>query len=330
MTGQGEKTIKKNIYKNTNFFSRYGLICISVGFVIIFSILAPAFLNGQNWSAMLVGQVPVGIVALAGVIPLIAGEFDLSVAYLLGCCCMVGGWLTNLGASSEVIVICVFLSGALAGLINGLLSVKLRMNSTVVTLGMGLVYYGLNMLMSDGQTIIVKIEALTYLAQTKFLGINLSVWLLVILAGILYYLFEHTPFGKKLYATGKSARVAHLSGIRTDRMKMAAFIMCGTMISIGALIMLGRSGSAIPATGPSYLLPAYAVVFLSITTHRPGEFNVPGLLLSLLMVGIGFSGLNIIGIPYWTQSIFNCIMLLAAILSTQKDNRVIKIGSDDR
>ena len=95
---------------------------------------------------------------------------------------------------------------------------------------------------------------------------------------------------------------------------------------MGALFLLGQAGSAAPNTGPSYQLSAYAVCFLSITTHKAGKFNIPGLMLSILMLAIGFNGLSLLGGPFWMESVFNGIILIVAILTTKSDARSVTIG----
>ncbi|MDO4269451.1 MAG: ABC transporter permease [Eubacteriales bacterium] len=324
-----KKNAGQAAYKTHSYFSRYGLLTIIAVFFVIFSLIAPkSFLNLRNWSALVVGQVAVVCVALGAICPMIAGEFDFSVGYMLGMCAMVGAVVAQTGAPPAVVILSVLLTGACAGLANGCLSVLLRLNSTVVTLGMGLVYYGVIMGISGGgQTITGNIPAiLKTIAKTKVLNFNLSVWIILLCAGLLYYVLEHTPFGKQLYATGLAERASYLNGVRTKKVKIISFVMTGLLIALGGLILLGQSGAARPNTGPSYLLPAYAITFLSITTHKPGQFNVPGLLLSSLMLAVGFNGLSLIGGPYWMESVFNGLILITAILTTKSDARGIKIG----
>lgn len=318
---------KKTAAGDHSFFSRYGLLLIIVIFVVLFSVLSPAFLTARNWSALIVGQVAVACIALGAISPMIAGEFDFSVGYAIGLCVIVGGKTAQYTDSAAAVVLAVLGTGVIMGLLNGCISVLLHISSTVVTLGMGLVYYGVIMAISDGRTITGNVpEILKVIAKTKFLNFNISVWLIVAAAMILFYVLEHTPFGKNVYAVGLSERAAYLSGVQTKLVKIITFVMCDLFIAMGGLFLLGQAGSAAPNTGPSYQLPAYAVAFLSITTHKPGKFNVPGLLLSILMLAIGFNGLSLLGGPFWLESVFNGIILIVAILTTKSDTRTVTIG----
>lgn len=314
-------------YKDYNFFSRYGLLSIIALFIILFSILSPVFMTARNWSSLVVGQVAVACIALGAISPMIAGEFDFSVGYAIGLCAMVGAYTAQHTDSTAAVIIAVLLTGVAMGLLNGCISVFLKISSTVVTLGMGLVYYGVIMAISNGNTITGNIPSiLSTIAKTKFLNFNLSVWIIVVLALLLYYVLEHTPFGKHMYAVGLSERAAYLSGVRTKMTKIISFVMCDVFIAVGALFLLGQAGSAAPNTGPSYQLSAYAVAFLSITTHKAGKFNVPGLVLSILMLAIGFNGLSLLGGPFWMESVFNGIILIIAIMTTKSDTRTVTIG----
>ena len=321
------KKDKKTTALEHNFFSKYGLMTIIAAFVILFSIASPAFLTARNWSALIVGQVAVACISLGAISPMIAGEFDFSVGYAIGLCVIVGGKTAQYTDSAAVVILAVLGTGVIMGLLNGCISVLLHISSTVVTLGMGLVYYGVIMAISEGRTIAGNVpEILTAAAKTKFFNFNISVWLILLSALLLFYILEHTPFGKSVYAVGLSERVSYLSGIQTKFVKIVTFVMCDLFIAMGGLFLLGQAGSAAPNTGPSYQLPAYAVAFLSITTHKPGKFNVPGLMLSILMLAVGFNGLSLLGGPFWIESVFNGIILIAAILTTKSDTRTVTIG----
>lgn len=318
---------ERNTSGEGNFFSRYGLIMITVIFVVLFSFLSPAFMTARNWSALIVGQVAVSCIALGAISPMIAGEFDFSVGYAIGLCVIVGGKTAQYTDNAVIVILAVLGTGVIMGLLNGCISVLLHISSTVVTLGMGLVYYGVIMAISEGRTITGNVPAfLSTIAKTKFLNFNISVWLILIFAVILYYVLEHTPFGKNVYAVGLAERAAYLSGTRTKFLKIITFVMCDLLIAMGGLFLLGQSGSAAPNTGPSYQLPAYAVAFLSITTHKPGKFNVPGLMLSILMLAIGFNGISLLGGPFWIEPVFNGIILIVAILTTKSEARTVTIG----
>jgi ribose transport system permease protein len=147
------------------------------------------------------------------------------------------------------------------------------------------------------------------------------VWITIGLAIALFYLLEHTAIGRALYATGGSERVAFLAGLRTRRLKIAAFVASGLLVGCAAIFSLGQDGSATPGYGADQLLPAYAAAFLGVTTYRGGRYNVVGTMVGLLLLGIGFNGLSLYGVPFWVEPVFNGGVLLIAVLVARAESR---------
>jgi ribose transport system permease protein len=216
-------------------------------------------------------------------------------------------------------------AGVVVGLINGALTVGFEISSFIATLGTGILISGLTYGISKGEVVFSGVpQAIIYIGQESFLGLAITVWLTLILALLLLYLTEHTPLGRKLYATGGSERVAFLAGIRTGRLKVLAFAIAGLLVGVGAVFELGQSGAANPGFGPDLLLPAYAAAFLGVTAYRPGYYNIPGTIIAILLLAIGFNGLNLLGAPFWVQPIFNGAVLIVAVITARAEARHIK------
>ena len=238
---------------------------------------------------------------------------------------MVGAILGATGHGAAVVVSAMIVAGIVCGVINGLLTVKFEISSFIATLGTGILLSGFTFALSDGQVIFSGVPAaITYVGQERFLGLGITVWLTIAIAAALLYLTEHTPFGRKLYAIGGSERVAFLSGIRTGRLKIVAFAVAGLLIAVGAIFALGQNGAANPGFGPDLLLPAYAASFLGVTAYRPGYYNIPGAIIAILLLAVGFNGLNLLGAPFWVQPIFNGAVLIVAVVTARAEARHIK------
>lgn len=308
--------------------SRYITVLLLAIVIVVFSVLAPTtFLTALNWQNLLVVQAVPICMAMAALLPLVAGEFDLSLGYMLGLVAMTGAFLSSQGQGAAVVMPVMILVGILVGLTNGVLTVRFRISSFISTLGVGIVLSGLTVGISGGQVIFSGIpRALTTLAREDILGIAISVWLALIIAMVLLYALEHMPLGRQFYATGGSERVAHLAGVPTGRVKMLAFTGAGLLVGIAAVFQLGQAGAASPGYGPELLLPAYAACFLGVSTYRPGYYNVPGALIAILLLGVGFNGLSIMGVPFWVQPVFNGAVLLVAVLTARAEARRVKVG----
>jgi ribose transport system permease protein len=307
--------------------NRYATVLLLAALVIIFGLATDKFLTTQNWQNLLVTQAVVTCVALAAILPLVAGEFDLSLGYLVGVLAMLGAYLAKQGGGAVEVILAMLAGGLLIGLVNGVLTVYFKISSFIATLGVGIVLSGATLGLSGGQVLFSGIpSALTDLGKGSFLGVGTTVWLALLLAVVLLYVLEHTPFGRRLYAVGGSERVAFLAGVRTGLVKLAAFGAAGLLVGVGAVFALGQSGAANPGFGPDLLLPAYAAAFLGVTTYRPGYYNVPGAIVAIILLAVGFNGLNLLGAPFWVQPIFNGAVLLIAVITARAEARHVRVG----
>jgi ribose transport system permease protein len=308
--------------------SRYITVVLLAIVVLVFSVLTPAtFLTATNWQNILVVQAVPICMALAALLPLIAGEFDLSLGYMLGLVAMTGAFLSSQGYGVAVVAPAMIGVGLLVGLANGILTVRYKISSFISTLGVGIVLSGLTLGVSGGQVIFQGIPTeIVHLSRDVVFGIAISVWLALIISVGLLYVLEHTPTGRHFYATGGSERVTHLAGVPTGRIKLLAFVGAGLLVGVAAIFQLGLAGAASPGYGPELLLPAYAACFLGVSTYRPGYYNVPGALIAILLLGVGFNGLSIMGVPFWVQPVFNGAVLLVAVLTARAEARRVKVG----
>lgn len=307
--------------------NKYGLVIVFIAIVTFFSILNSNFFTLSNWSRILIGQAIIGSVALGAIFILIIGEFDMSLGYMVAFILIVGGYLSEKGCGTTTVLLAMFGAGALAGLVNGCLIVLLKIPNAVATMGSGICMYGLTLAMSGGRVLSLNIpKAIITVCNYRVLNIALPVYILAILMVAVYFLLEFTPFGKRLYAIGGNERAAYLSGINTNIYRILAFVIAGMFVALGALFILGQARAANPQRGPEYLMSAYATVYLSVTVFRPGAFNLRGVALSLILLGAGFKGLSLIGLPYWFENVFYGIILATAMLTANKETRAIKAG----
>jgi ribose transport system permease protein len=317
-TETGRPTVIATIFK------RYTTLLILIALIGVFSFLSPQFLTSLNLKNLLVVQVTVCCMAFAAILPLIVGEFDLSLGYALGFIMMLGAFLGGLGFGAATIIPAMLVSGMCIGVVNGLLRITFNISSFIATLGVGIVLSGVTQGMSGGSVLYSGIPPiLTAIGQHEFLGFKISVWLTIALAVVLVFVLEHMPFGRQLYAIGGSERVASLAGIRVGFYKVLAFAGAGLLVGVAALFELGQSGGANPLFGPELLLPAYAAAFLGVTTYRPGYFNIPGAVIAIVLLAVGFNGLNLLGVPYWLQPIFNGVVLILAVITAAAEGKQI-------
>ncbi|MHB1537694.1 MAG: ABC transporter permease [Solirubrobacteraceae bacterium] len=308
---------------------RYGALLMLILVCVVFSILSPnSFATKQNAVTILQEQAVLGCLALGLLFPIAVGEFDLSVGYVLGLAAVEAaalGGKDHLGGGPVIVI--VLLTGAAIGAINGILTARFRIHSLIATLGVGFAVSGATVGVSGGTTLFEGIpSAIPTLANTEILGLKSSVWIVIVIAIVLYVVLAFTPFGKRIYAVGGSERVARLAGVRTRLVKIAAFSIAGCLAACAGLLQLGQAGGANPSFGVELLLPAFAAIFLGATAIRPGTFNVWGTIVAILLLAAGFTGLGLEGVPIWVQPIFDGAVLLTAVLITRAEDRSLGGG----
>jgi ribose transport system permease protein len=306
------------------YLTRYSLLFLLIFLIVLYSILTPStFMTVANLKSILIQQTVPIVIALAVLVPIVAGGFDLSVGYVLGFTAIVGAKVGAGALGSGFTAIAFLLVAGLAvGGLNAILVAKLRISSFIATLGLGLSISGISQGLSGGQVLYSGIPpVIAQISLTKILGIDAGVWLTLIIILLVYYLLARLPLGRKMYAVGGNEQVARLGGIHVTRIKIIAFVLAGVLAAVGGLLTLGQVGSADPSTGPEYLLPAFAAVFLGATSIRPGFFNVWGTVLAIFVLAVNFSGLSLLGVPYWLSPVIDGIALIIGVLVAGKGLR---------
>lgn len=295
-------------------FRNISAIYIFIAMFIIFSLWVPnTFLVWSTWETMLDSQAETAILALAVVVSLSAGAFDLSAAASLGLGNILVAWLlVNVGLGVLPAILLTLVAGALVGLANGLLVVKARVDSFIATLGMASLLAGLTDWICNSQQILGVSSSFQSIATTR-LGITLPDYLALAVALLAWYVLERTPVGRRMYATGGNAESARLAGVRVGVVTVAALVACATIAAFAGVIETADLAAGDPTIGPSYLLPAFSAAFLGSTQFRGGRFNVLGTLVAVIVLATGVQGLQLAGAPVWIPNVFDGAALILAV-----------------
>jgi ribose transport system permease protein len=217
--------------------------------------------------------------------------------------------------------------GAAVGLINGLLVVKLRIPSVVATLGMSSVLMAADRFITEGQFITPLPADFVALTSGSLVGVPVLFVILVVVALLTWYLLEHTALGRQMTATGAGIDAARLAGTNTDRAIVVGLLVSSVLGSLAGLMLVSTIGSAAPNSGPAYLLPLFASVYLGSTQIKPGRFNVWGTVVALLVLATGVKGLQLAGGQLWVADLFNGVALILAVgvaIASQRRRRAAR------
>jgi len=304
---------------------RSGLVVAWILAIAVFGILSPdVFLTQENFSTIFGSQAVLVVLALGLLIPLTAGDYDLSIAAVLSLSSMLVAVLNvQHGVPLGLAILAALAAGALVGGLNGALVTLIGIDPFIVTLGTGTVLNGLVIWLSDSQTISgISNTLVDAVIGTRLLGISLGFWYGLALCAIVWFVFEFTPLGRRLLFAGRGRRVASLSGFNLTRLRWGALIASGTISALAGVLYAGVTGGADPSSGASFLLPAFAAAYLGATAIVPGRFNPWGSIIAVYFLVTGITGLTILGAASWVQDVFyGTALVLAVALSTLSRRR---------
>jgi ribose transport system permease protein len=287
--------------------------------VAIFGLLEPdTFLTAANFQTIFGTQAVLVVLTLGLLIPLTAGDYDLSVASILTLSAMIvallnvdHGW--PIGWTIAVAVA----AGAAVGAVNGAIVVLLDLDPLIITLGSATFLAGIVLWISDSRTIGgISDDLVNPVVLEEFLGISLEFYYGLALCIALWYVLEYTPLGRRLLFVGRGRQVARLSGLRVGRIRFGALVASGTISALAGVLYAGTVGGADPSSGASFLLPAFAAAFLGATSIVPGRFNPWGSLIAVYFLVTGITGLQLLGVKSFVQQLFyGGALVLAVALS---------------
>jgi ribose transport system permease protein len=284
-------------------------------FIVVFGVWTPRlFLTMATVHAVASEQAVVGMVALAVLIPLAAGQYDLSVgatANLTGITAVVLQDSYHFPAAVAVLV--ALGTGLLVGITNTAVVVGLGVSSFIATLGMGTILAAIEVIVSsNSQPPPPPSLGWSRFTQLSVGGFQIIVVYLLALALLLWWLLEHTPAGRYLYAIGGNADAARLSGVRVGRWTGASLILSAGIAGLAGVFFVSQSGPSL-SFGATLLLPAFAAAFLGSTQLKPGKFNVWGTLIAIYVLATGVQGLQLVSGAQWLNDMFDGVALILAV-----------------
>lgn len=304
-------------------FSRISAIYVFIAIFLLFSIWIPdTFLTKTTWIDIAGSQAITSMITLGLLFPLAAGAYDLSIGNMLGVASVLVAYLTTTGVDVPLAIVLALSAGVAVGLVNATLVVWVRINSFIATLAMSSILLAAMGLITHQEQIIGLPKALTDLGTTQIFEIPIPFFYLLALGALAWYLLEHTPFGRSLYAIGGGPEAARLAGVRTKAYVLAALIIGSVIAAFAGVVLAGTLSSATPGTGGSYLLPAFAAAFLGATQIKPGRFNVVGALIAGYLLATGVKGLQLAGAESWVTELFNGTVLILAVGFSQLEGRL--------
>jgi len=255
-----------------------------------------------------------GIMSIGMMLVIISKGVDLSIGSMLALICAVAGSCIQIGAPAWAVLLVALGLGALCGLLNGFLIVKLKVMPIIVTLGTMNIYRGIAYVYSGGKWTTNLPKAFLVMGNGLFPAVILAAMVV-----LFYIVIRHTTFGRHLYAVGSSEDSARLAGIRVDRTKKLIFTLSGALTGLAAMVFIGRTGAIQPSAGVGYEMDAIAAVVLGGVSFLGGKGSIIGTMLGAVLMGLLMNGMTLLKISANYQGLITgMIIVLALLLDTAR------------
>ncbi|MFJ9375459.1 ABC transporter permease [Streptomyces sp. NPDC101455] len=311
-----------------NAVIKYGFIFVTVALFLYFALSEGSFRESATMLDTLRYVSVAAILGLGVTVTMAVGGMDMSVGAVAGLGVTVAAkTMVTYNQVGTVAILAVIAAGALAGLLNALLIVVMKIPDMLATLGTMFVIQGTKLILVDGQSISAGMtqsdgstapgrftDGFLRIDRGTMLGIPISVLIFGALTVIAWVFLARTRWGRVLYAIGANPEASRLAGIRVGAYRALAYVLSGVLASIGGLILASRIGQGDVSAGTSQLLEAVAVALVGTSVLGRGRPNVWGTALGAVLIGIITTGLTIKGLPYYTQDVVEGAVLILALV----------------
>lgn len=303
------------------FYDEYGVLLILLVMVAIFSFATPTFLTGANIiniskqvAIMAILSVGMTLVLVSG-----GGGIELSMGSVISLVVvLISKFVTERGFSVAIALILAVLVATALGFIDGVIIAKIKVPPLIMTLGMQIFLYGFTYSICDGKPVYGIPASLTWIGQTYlFKVIPVSALLMVVIVILGQFFVSKMYIGRSLYAVGSNEETADLSGISSDKFRIMAYTMCGFLVGIAGIVMLGRIGSGQPSAGEGYEMDVLTGCVLGGVSLNGGKGSVIKAFCGILIIGVLSNGMSLLGFnPFMQKMIKGLVLILAVVIDS--------------
>jgi ribose transport system permease protein len=301
--------------------------------VIVFSLLSPNFLTGQNLLNVARQSTFLAMVAMGQMLALLTGGFDLSVGKTLAITSVVGALVMATAKSSfpEAVGVAVALgmlagiaAGTLVGVVNGIGVALFDVSPFMMTLGTASISFGIALTLTSGVPVYGMPDAFgNVFGFGQFLGIPTPVYVTAMLYVVLYLVLNWTPMGRYFYAIGGNYKASLLSGINTRFHLFMAYVLCGLMAAIAGMILTARLETGEANIGASMPLDSIAACVIGGVSLRGGVGRLGSVVLGAVFIGLIQNGMDLARIASYLQEVVIGVLLILAVIADQVRYRLL-------
>ena len=312
---QNSRTFR-NFVRRVFAIPEVGVLIPLLGFVLVFYLINPAFLNPDNIAAMVRAMSFIGVIAMGQTFLMISGAFDLSVGSVAGlgavvCSALMVWYHWSIAAA----ILAGLAAGAAIGLINSFVVLKMGVPAFIATLGMLYIAKGISYLITKGYTIYPLPDAVNNFGTAEPLNTSWSFIIFVIMAVIFGIVLAKTAYGRKLYVVGGNPEVARLAGISPAKIQLSGFVLSGMCSTLAGMLLMARIVTGNPTIGLGWELNVIAGVVIGGVSLFGGSGSILGAVIGLSIMGVVNNGLVVSKLdPYWQTVAIGVIMIVAVAI----------------
>lgn len=311
-----ENTKKENVLKRfTSAVGGNNLVLIGAIIVvfILFTAINPNYLTWTNFVNLLVAASLVGIVAVGHTYLIIAGQNDLSPGSLCAFCGVAVALFLQWGLPIPVAILLTLGCGVLCGLFNAWMVNCIKLEAFIATLVTQTMVRGFAQLICDGRPVAISNQSFIKIGTARFLSIPVSVWITIIAFIVFGFILARTRFGRSIYAIGGSSEAARLAGLNPRRIVTISFIIIGVLTALGGVVFAARMNAGQPSANVNLEFDAITAVILGGVSFAGGVGSMFGTVLGVLLIQAFGTGLIMVNVPSFWQSVAKGALLLAAL-----------------
>ncbi|KZM54343.1 ABC transporter permease [Aeribacillus pallidus] len=298
---------------------------IAIGLFVLMSISVPGFLSSNNLTNMMFQLPEFGLFALAMMVVIVTGGIDLSITYTAALAGVAIAILSSNGYPMIIAILGGIAVGLLCGLMNGFIIAKIGVSPILVTLGTMVLFEGLILSITKGNSISGFSPEYTLIGNGYYLGlIPLSIIIFLFVAILTSVLLNKTVWGRSVYMVGSNPVASLFSGVNNSKVLMKVYLYSALLATIASIIMTSRYNTVKVDLGSSYLLQSVAAAVLGGTEIQGGYGKVIGTLYAVMIFQMISSGLNLMGVPRPIVTVIMGVILIAVLIIN-----FIKVKADE-
>ncbi len=276
----------------------------------------------RNIRQVIVATSATGVSAIGQAFVILTAGIDLSVAGVaFGTSALGGSLMTNMAVRNIIGytapmwqgVPAMLAMGAGFGALSGLVVSRIGMPPLIATLGMWQIAHGTGFSITRGFTITRMVESMKFVGQGSILGFPVAGIIFIAIAAVAYFVWNHTTYGKSIFATGSNPGAAYLSGIRVRTIRLSVYIISAMLFTVAGLIFTARVMSVSFQSFAGMELQSIASAVVGGMSLAGGKGSIVGVVIGAFIIGVITNGMNILGADPFLEGTVLGVLVLAAV-----------------